>query len=107
MALSLLVIIVEKAQDFTVLDALDKAGISAVTFLTGTGAGVWHTLSREVDPEKTIIMSVVDRAAAPEALKALETHGGLGQPGRGIAFSVPVDQGIGVGLPGYTPPPSD
>lgn len=97
---SLLVVIIEKSADFQALEALDSVGIKAVTFIDGTGSGVWQTVHREVDPTKTVVFSVMPSEKVPDALDALRDIAEIDKPGRGIAFSIPVDQATGVWVPG-------
>lgn len=96
---ALLVVIVEQDHEIQALEALEKLEIRAFTRLTGGGSGVWQAVSRPVDPEKAVLLSVIATHKIESALRSLNDEGGLGEPGRGIAFVTPVIAGIGAGLP--------
>ena len=99
MAQSLLVVIVEKDFFLDVCEALEAADITAFTCLHGTGTGVWQKVDRWVNPEKIVFLSVVDSTQLKPAYDSLKKRVSIDLPGRGIAFTLPVESGIGVGLP--------
>ncbi|GAB5387820.1 MAG: hypothetical protein Alpg2KO_07880 [Alphaproteobacteria bacterium] len=95
----LLVVIIEKSFDLEVSEAFEQAGVKAFTRLEGTGSGVWQQLDRWVDPEKLIYLTVLERDQLATAFRYLKTTAQLEKPGVGIAFTLPVFEGIGVGIP--------
>lgn len=99
MSQALLVVIVEKDFFLDVCEALEAAGVTAFTCLHGTGTGVWQQVERWVNPEKIVFLSVIDSDKREPVYDSLRQRVSLDQPGRGVAFSLPVDSGIGVGLP--------
>ena len=49
-----------------------------------------------IQPEKEIVMIIVEAKIRNDILHALYKHFGLDTPGQGIAFSVPVDNVVGL-----------
>ncbi|HAU29517.1 MAG TPA: hypothetical protein DCW68_05330 [Rhodospirillaceae bacterium] len=96
---TLMMIVVERDHEFDVFEALEKVGVKAFTRLQGTGTGVWQMSSREVDPKKAILLTVIPEEKREEVFAALKSNAKLDEPGRGIAFSLPVEIGLGVGIP--------
>jgi nitrogen regulatory protein PII len=52
-----------------------------------------------VQPEKEIVMILVDAKIKDDILHALYKSVGVKTPGQGIAFSMPVDNVVGLSLP--------
>ena len=52
-----------------------------------------------VQPEKELVMILVERAIRDDILHAIYREVGLNTPGQGIAFSLPVDQVVGLRTP--------
>jgi len=96
--LTLLMVIIEKDHDLAAVEALGAVGIDAMTFVGATGTGVWQHVAREVSPHKTLVLSVLPRAMLDKALASLSDKAGLDEPGRGVAFAVPVEAGMGAGI---------
>jgi nitrogen regulatory protein PII len=82
----------------TVVEVLDDIGISSMTFVGATGTGVWQHVTRGVSPQKTLLLSVIPAEMTEPALAALRDKAGLSEPGRGVAFTVPVSGGVGAGI---------
>ena len=53
-----------------------------------------------LQPEKEVVMILVDSSIKDDILHALYKAVGLNTPGQGIVFSLPVDQVVGISLPG-------
>ncbi len=49
-----------------------------------------------IQPEKEIVMILVDKKIKNDILHTLYKHVGLDTPGQGIAFSVPADSVVGI-----------
>ncbi len=96
--LTMLMVIIEKDHDLTAVEALESVGIDAMTFVGATGTGVWQHVAREVSPHKTLVMSVIPRNQLDRAMAALADKAGLSEPGRGVAFAIPVEAGMGAGI---------
>ena len=83
-----------------VMDAAKKFGARGGTVIRarGTANTEAETLfGISIQPEKEIVMILVDSAIKNDILHALYTAVGLNTPGQGIAFSLPVDQTVGLG----------
>lgn len=83
-----------------VMDAARAAGATG-----GTVVGAKGTANKEaetffhitIQPEKEMVMILVPSAIRDDVLHALYTNAGIDTPGQGIAFSLPVDDVIGLG----------
>ena len=53
-----------------------------------------------IQPEQEVVMILVDSSVKNDILHALYKAVGLNTPGQGIVFSLPVDQVVGISLPG-------
>jgi nitrogen regulatory protein PII len=69
----------------TVINARGTANKEAETFFHIT-----------IDPEKEIVMILVPKKLKDPLLRGLYKTVGLDSPGQGIAFSVPVEQAVGL-----------
>lgn len=82
-----------------VMDAARRAGAGGGTIMHARG-----TASKEaeekfgltIQPEKDMVMLVVSTEIKDKVLKALYDEVGLGSAGQGIAFSVPVNDAVGL-----------
>ena len=82
-----------------VMDAAKSAGARGGTVLhaRGTGAREAETFfGITVQEEKEIVMILVDAAIKADVLHSLYHAVGLNTPGQGIAFSLPVDEVVGM-----------
>lgn len=81
------------------MEAAKACGAKGGTILHGRG-----TISKEaekifnitIQPEKEIVMILVDSKIKDDILHALYKAVGLKTPGQGIAFSMPVDDVVGL-----------
>ncbi len=97
--MSLIVTIVRKGWGDTVLESSMKAGASGGTIMFGRGLGVNETqkiLGIQIEPEKEIVLSVVQRSEATAILHEIVRVTDLEKPGTGIAFVIPVQDVVGV-----------
>lgn len=82
-----------------VMDAARECGASGGTVLNARG-----TASKEAEkifdivihPEKEIVMILVPKKIKEDVLHALYKNVGLNSPGQGIAFSLPVEEVVGL-----------
>ena len=96
--------IVNAGYSESVMDVAKKLGAKGGTVINARG-----TASKEaetffgisVQPEKEIVMILVNAKLKDDLLHALYKEVGLDSPGQGIAFSLPVD--AAVGIPTETP----
>jgi len=97
--ISLIVTIVQKGWGDTVLEASVKAGAHGGTILFGRGSGIHEKqklLGIPIEPEKEVVLTVTYSDKNEEILNEIVRATGLGKPGMGIAFVVPVDKVVGV-----------
>jgi nitrogen regulatory protein P-II 1 len=95
----LIVTIVRKGWGNTVLEGTVKAGASGGTVLLGRGVGVNETESIfgiPIEPEKEIVLTLVPRDKTDAILQEIVRVAELNEPGRGLAFVVPVEKVVGV-----------
>jgi nitrogen regulatory protein PII len=86
-----IVVIVDRGQAETVVEAAERAGALGATVVNGRGAGVHETsklFAMAVEPEKEIVLLVVDLPLADRVLGAIRKDCELDEPGRGFAFAV-------------------
>ena len=91
--------IVNSGYSDAVMDAAKKFGARGGTVINALG-----TASKEaetffhitIQPEKEIVMIIVPASKKEGILHALYTDAGLDKEGQGIAFSLPVDNVIGI-----------
>ncbi len=82
-----------------VMDAAKEFGARGGTVIRarGTANAEAEKLFRiAIQPEKEIVMILVDSSIKNDILHALYRAVGLKTPGQGIAFSLPVDQVVGL-----------
>lgn len=83
-----------------VMDAAKKFGARGGTVIRARGTAnseAEKLFGITIQPEKEIVMILVDSTIKNDILHALYTAVGLNTPGQGIAFSLPVDQTVGLG----------
>ena len=84
----------------TAMDAAKQFGAKGGTVIHGRG-----TASKEaekffnisIQPEKEIVLILVNKEDKEKILHSIYQNVGLNSPGQGIAFTVPVDQVVGIG----------
>ena len=95
----LIISIVEKGRACEVVAASKKAGAEGGTIISGRGSGI-HDNKKVfgilVEPEKELVLTLVDRTIAPQTMQAISTALGLDQPGNGIAFLLKVEETAGI-----------
>lgn len=99
MAKVLIVTIVKQGWGDKVLQATMQAGAEGGTIMMGRGAGVHEKqkiLGIPIEPEKEILLSVIDSDKSDRILDAICEECQLNKPGGGIAFVVPVEKVIGI-----------
>jgi len=94
----LIVCIVNRGFAEAVMDAARGAGAKGGTVLHGRGTSVHtHTvLGVKIEPEKELLMIAVERETCRAVMEAVNEHAGLGTPGSGICFALPVEDIIGL-----------
>lgn len=96
--MSLIVTIVKKGWGDEVLCASKDAGAEGGTILFGRGVGVHEQkklLNIMIEPEKEVVFTVVSSCEADRVIEAVVEAGRLNEPGRGIAFILPIERLLG------------
>jgi nitrogen regulatory protein PII len=89
------VTIVKKGWSEKVIQASREAGASGGTVLMGRGTGIHETQSvfgLPIEPEKEIILTVVEVDQTETILSAIERAAELDSPGVGIAFVINLEK---------------
>ena len=84
-----------------VMEAAKKGGAQGGTILHGRGTAngeAERLFQIVVQPDKEIVMIVVGNEIQDAVLTAINKEAGLETAGQGIAFSLPVDRTIGIGV---------
>lgn len=82
-----------------VVDAAKECGARGGTVINARGTASTEAekmFNITIQPEKEIVMMIVEREIKNDILHALYKAVGLNTPGQGIAFSVPVDKAVGL-----------
>lgn len=82
-----------------VMDAARPAGAHGGTVLRAHGTGTPAAEEKfgiTVSPDKEIVMIVVSSESTDAVLHALYKEVGLATPGQGIAFTLPIDNVVGL-----------
>ena len=91
--------IVRKGWGQTVLEASVKAGATGGTIFYGRGVGVHEKdtiFGIPIEPEKEIVLTLVPASEVDAILGEIVRASELDQPGRGLAFVVPVSKVVGI-----------
>ena len=97
-ALKMIIAIVQRGKADTVVGAAIKAGAPAATVVFGRGQGMRERLGPlgiAIQPEKEIILIILEEWLSDQVLGAMVKAGNLDQAGIGFVFEVPVEKAIG------------
>lgn len=97
-ALKMVVAIVQRGKADEVVGAAIKAGAPAATVVFGRGQGMRERLGPlgiAIQPEKEIILIILEEWLSEQVLKAMVSAGNLDKAGIGFVFTVPVERAIG------------
>jgi len=94
----LIIIIVNKGWNSTVIEASREAGAKGATVLKGRGSGlkIAALFGIPVEPEKDIIICAVPAEISEKVLESISHSAALQKPGNGIAFILPIESIVGV-----------
>ncbi|MCH8496122.1 MAG: P-II family nitrogen regulator [Balneolales bacterium] len=95
----LIVTIVNGSHSAVVIEASREAGAEGGTVLHGRGSGIHETsslFSIDIEPEKDIILTLVDRKISEKVLKSIVEKSQLNEHGNGIAFLMEVEDVAGI-----------
>ncbi len=98
-SLKMIMAIVQRGKADDLVKASIKAGAPAATVFFGRGQGIRERLGilgLAIQPEKEIIVTVLEEWLVDQVLRAMVKAGKLDQPGIGFAFVVPVDRALGM-----------
>jgi nitrogen regulatory protein PII len=94
----LILTIVNRGYAELVMDAARDAGARGGTVLYARGTGIHATekfMDIDIQPEKEIVLTLVNRAAVRKIMHDILKAGGLRTKGRGISFTLPVTDLVG------------
>lgn len=95
----LIITIVNRGYDDVVMEAAREAGATGGTVLHARGAGV-HEAEKffgiSIQPEKDVILILVKREYKKQIMYAIRNKAGLNKEGRGLSFSLPVEDVCGI-----------
>lgn len=98
-AFELIISIVNQGFSDQVMDAARKAGASGGTILHARGAGI-HEAEKffgiAIQPEKEVVLLLVPKVQRAEIMSGIARSAGLNTEGRGLAFSLPVEDVTGI-----------
>ena len=96
---SMVVVIVNKGFSSDVMDTARASGATGGTILTGRGTGgekAKQFFALSLQEEKEVVLILVKEEIRAELMKAIGSEFGLDSPGRGIVFSLPVEETLGL-----------
>ena len=85
-----------------VMAAARRAGAGGGTILHGRGSApreAEELFQITIQPEKELVMILVQEEIKDAVLKAIYDNVGLGSAGQGIAFSLPIEKAVGLNSP--------
>ncbi|MGM8216454.1 P-II family nitrogen regulator [Bacillaceae bacterium W0354] len=95
----LIITIVNRGDSDKVVESTRKAGAEGGTIINGRGTGV-HEKAKLfnilIEPEKEIVLTLIDKQKTEEVLKAIEEGAELNKAGKGIAFVLDVEETVGI-----------
>jgi nitrogen regulatory protein PII len=95
----LIVTIVNRGFAEEVVCAAKAAGAEGGTIVNGRGTGVHENAKLfgiTIEPEKEIVLTLIDRAKTKNVLEAITKSVDLNKPGKGVAFVLGVEKAIGI-----------
>ena len=82
-----------------VMDAVKACGATGGTILNARGTAnteIEKFFGISISSEKELVMIIISKSIKENVLKAIYEKVGLNTPGQGIAFTVPVDDVVGI-----------
>jgi len=95
----LIVVIVKKGLSEKIIDSAKNAGAEGSTIIFGRGAGIHEKaklLGIPIEPEKEIILIVIDKKKTKKVLDFIVGSVNLNKPGVGIAFVIELSKVLGI-----------
>lgn len=96
--MELILAIVNRGFSEQVMTIATEKGATGGTVLTGRGTykTAHMILGMKIEPEKEILMIVVNKAICADIIKAIYENVGLHTPGSGICFALPISSAVGL-----------
>lgn len=94
-----IVAIVERGKANEIVEAAKKAGASGATIFYGRGTGeseVKKFLKVNIEASKEVILLLSEKDKLRDIMTAMIVEGKLKEPGRGIIFTIPISNLIGL-----------
>lgn len=95
----LIITIVNRGYADSAMDAAKAAGATGGTLIKARGTGIKEAqkfFGIIIEPEKDLLLIVVDSAIKKAVMTAICKGAGLSTEGRGMSFSVPVEEIVGI-----------
>ena len=95
----LIVVLVNSGFSEIVMDAAREVGARGGTIVRARGTGtkdMEHRYNIVITPDKEMILILVKETIRDQMLSAIYKAAGLGTDGQGIAFSLPVNDVVGI-----------
>ena len=95
----LIVLIVSEGYASVAMDAAKRVGAGGGTLINGIGLGSEEAtkfLGITIEPEKDIVLILVEKEEKKKVMEEITNVVGLSHEGRGICFSIPVDNVVGL-----------
>jgi nitrogen regulatory protein PII len=92
----LIVTIVSRGKGEKVVDITHQAGAEGGTVLYGRGTAVRLLLGIHIEPEKEIVLTLIEKEKVQPVLDAIVKKMDLKEPHKGIAFVISLDQVVGI-----------
>lgn len=96
---SLIITVVNRGFSDAVMDAARAEGAHGGTILHARGSGV-HEAEKffgiSIQPEKELVLTLVQQHLKQPIMHAICEKAGLGTAGKGLSFSVPVEDVMGI-----------
>jgi nitrogen regulatory protein PII len=96
---SLIITIVNRGYSDSVMDAARDAGARGGTVLYARGTGIHETekfMNIPIQPEKEMVLTVVQHDTVRDVTHSILEAAGLKTEGRGISFTLPVTDMVGI-----------
>ncbi|MCL2807744.1 MAG: P-II family nitrogen regulator [Coriobacteriia bacterium] len=92
----LIIIIVSEGKADKVVKVAHSAGASGATIINGHGAAVRLFLGVSIDPEKELVLIVLEEEKAKAVIETIAQEMELANPNKGLAFMLSLDQVFGL-----------
>jgi len=95
----LIITIVNRGFADQVMDAAKEAGASGGTVLYARGTGIHEAeqfFGVTIQPEKELVLILTEYEEKNSIMRAISKGAGLATMGRGMTFSLPVDEVLGI-----------